>query len=54
VIQLATENGDLGSGKSCLDLGFGMGMLLIGATFVSKVVILVDCNPEALAVAQEC
>jgi predicted RNA methylase len=37
VVQLATENGDLGSGRSCGDLGCGTGMLSIGAAFVRHV-----------------
>ena len=53
VIQLASENGDLGSGMSCLDLGCGTGMLSIGAAFVCNIVIGVDCDMDALGVAQE-
>jgi predicted RNA methylase len=53
VIQLALDKGDLGEDKVCLDLGCGTGMLTVGAAFVSPLVISVDCDLEAMAVARE-
>jgi predicted RNA methylase len=52
VIHLAVDHDDLGEGRTCLDLGCGTGMLAIGAAFVSDVVVGVDCDDEALQVAQ--
>mmetsp|Transcript_19234 Transcript_19234/g.55858 ORF Transcript_19234/g.55858 Transcript_19234/m.55858 type:complete len:294 (-) Transcript_19234:318-1199(-) len=53
VIQLATENDDLGDDRICLDLGCGTGMLSVASAFVCPLVIAVDCDNDALAVAQE-
>jgi predicted RNA methylase len=53
VIQLAMDNGDLGDDKVCLDLGCGTGMLTVGAAFISPLVISVDCDEEAMAVARD-
>ena len=53
VIQLALDKGDLGEDKVCLDLGCGTGMLTVGAAFVSPLVISVDCDLEAMAVARD-
>eukprot|EP00934_Nitzschia_sp_Nitz4_P005543 Nitzschia sp. Nitz4//scaffold123_size70294//374//1204//NITZ4_005915-RA/size70294-processed-gene-0.0-mRNA-1//1//CDS//3329534446//5533//frame0 len=52
VIQLAVDHGDLGEGRICLDLGCGTGMLAVGAAFVCDQVLAVDCDPDALEVAQ--
>lgn len=53
VIQLAVDNGDLGEGRICLDLGCGTGMLTVGAAFVCPLVVAVDCDEDALMVARE-
>lgn len=53
VVKLAVDNGDLGEDKICLDLGCGTGMLTVGAAFVSSLVISVDCDEEAIAIAQD-
>ena len=53
VITLASGNGDLGSGRTCLDLGCGTGMLSIGAAFCCDLVVSVDCDWDALEVARE-
>lgn len=53
VIRLATESGDLGEDKICLDLGCGTGMLSVAAAFVCPAVLAIDCDAEALLVAHE-
>ena len=53
VIQLAMNKGDLDAEKSCLDLGCGTGMLAIAAGFVSYMVYGIDCDEDALKIAQE-
>jgi predicted RNA methylase len=53
VIQLALDKGDLSDDTVCLDLGCGTGMLTVGAAFVTSLVISVDCDLEAMAVARD-
>ena len=53
IILLALEKGDLGSDLTCLDLGCGTGMLSIGAAFVCSAVLAIDCDWDAIQVAQE-
>lgn len=54
VMQLAMTNGDLDENSTIvLDLGCGTGMLTVGAAFCCALVIAIDCDPDALSVAQE-
>lgn len=54
IIYTALQNGDIGYGRSVLDLGCGTGMLSIGSAIVgSSQVTLLDCDEGALAIAQE-
>ena len=47
------NTGDIGSGKSVLDLGCGTGILGIGSAIIgSDLVVCVDCDQEALDVAK--
>lgn len=53
VVATALEYGDLGEGRTALDLGCGTGMLLMGCAIVEcDFVIGVDCDAEALVVAR--
>lgn len=50
---MALRNGDVGPGRTVLDLGCGTGMLALGAALVgSDLVFGVDIDGEALTVAQ--
>jgi len=49
----ALQNGDIGYGRSVLDLGCGTGMLSIGSAIVgTSSVTLVDCDEAAIEVAR--
>ena len=51
---MALEHGDLGPGRSALDLGCGTGMLTTGCALVEcDFVVGVDCDAHALSIAQE-
>lgn len=53
VILTALERGDVGPGRTVLDLGCGTGMLTTACALVeSEAVLGVDCDENALAVAQ--
>lgn len=50
----ALENGDIGEGRSSLDLGCGTGMLAMSCALLgTDCVLAVDCDEEALNVANE-
>jgi rRNA N6-adenosine-methyltransferase METTL5 len=52
IIFLALQKGDLGPGRSALDLGCGTGMLALGCAIVnSDIVLALDCDQEAIGVA---
>ena len=54
VILTALHNGDLGPGRTALDLGCGTGMLAIGCALVeTDAVLAVDCDEDALQLAVE-
>ena len=54
VVATALEYGDLGEGRTALDLGCGTGMLLMGCAVVGcDFVIGVDCDADALIVARK-
>ena len=54
VIITALNNGDVGPGRSVLDLGCGTGMLTIGSALVgSDSVIAFDCDENAIEIARE-
>lgn len=53
IVSFARDDGDLGPGRTALDLGCGTGMLALGCALVEcDAVTGVDCDPDALAVAQ--
>jgi len=53
IINAALQNGDIGYGRSVLDLGCGTGMLSIGSAIVgTSSVTLVDCDETAIEVAR--
>lgn len=50
----ALENGDIGEGRTCLDLGTGTGMLAISCALLgSDYVLALDCDEEALEIAND-
>ena len=50
----ALENGDIGEGKSCLDLGCGTGMLACCCALLgTEYVLAVDCDVDALQIANQ-
>jgi rRNA N6-adenosine-methyltransferase METTL5 len=52
-VATARDYGDLGEGRTALDLGCGTGMLTMGCAVVeSDFVFGVDCDPDAIAVAR--
>ena len=52
IVSFALKEGDLGPGRTALDLGCGTGMLAMGCAVVDcDVVWGVDCDPDAVAVA---
>ena len=54
VIITALNNGDVGPGRSVLDLGCGTGMLTIGSALVgSDSIIAFDCDENAIEIARE-
>ena len=54
VIHYALNNDDIGDESSVLDLGCGTGMLAMGCAIVgTKRIICVDCDEEAIQIAQE-
>lgn len=52
-MTLASENDDLGEGRTCLDLGCGTGMLCTAAAFCCDSVLAVDCDADALSIARQ-
>jgi len=53
IINAALQNGDIGYGRSVLDLGCGTGMLSIGSAIVgTSSVTLVDCDEAAIEVSK--
>lgn len=54
IVSFARDSGDIGPGRTILDLGCGTGMLSLGCALVEcDAVIGVDCDPDALSVAQK-
>jgi hypothetical protein len=54
IILSALAKGDAGPGTSVIDLGCGTGILGLGFALVQcDMVYLIDCDPEALAMARE-
>ena len=54
VVSFASEQGDLGPGRSALDLGCGTGMLMAGCLLAGcTTVVGVDCDEHAMNVAKE-
>jgi predicted RNA methylase len=52
IVSFAVQEGDLGPGRTALDLGCGTGMLAAGCAVVGCDAVLgVECDPDALAVA---
>lgn len=52
IVSFALQEGDLGPGRTALDLGCGTGMLAMGCAVVDCDAIWgVDCDPDAVAVA---
>jgi len=50
----ALENGDIGEGRTCLDLGTGTGMLAIACALLgTDYVLAVDCDEDALQIAND-
>jgi putative methylase len=53
IVSFARNEGDLGPGRTAIDLGCGTGMLALGCALVEcDAIIGIDCDEDALAVAR--